>query len=155
MSITAATELNRIETDAARALRLEIRVEIIFSGSGSAEILERCARVLLTVLPHREKVDETYDENRDFDCEETVWLEKLPSWFTMNLSASGEGWSLSSWLYWLLSAHEDRDWYWTGYKVLSSDEACLELAVETLPIQWGALKRLLECAGAKSVKLRV
>jgi hypothetical protein len=97
--------------------------------------------------------DSEYDENRDFEIDLEFWLAKLPTWFTSVTQTEGAGWTIKSWLYWFLSEHEERDWYWVGTKPMSGDCGLIDLRVKELPIRWGALKWSLICAGASYVEL--
>jgi hypothetical protein len=97
--------------------------------------------------------DSKYDVNRDFEIDLEFWLSRLPSWFTSMTQTAGEGWTIKSWLYWFLSDHEDRDWYWVGTKQISGGSGLIDLRVQELPVRWSALKWSLICAGANYAEL--
>jgi hypothetical protein len=120
------------------------------------DLVSRVSELLVVVLRHvvlHTSSDSDYDENLDFDIDLQYWLTILPSWFTSVTPAQGEGWTIKSWLYWFLSEHEERDWYWVGSKPHPIGSGQIDLRVRELPIRWGALKWSLTCAGANYVEL--
>jgi len=61
-----------------------------------------------------------------------------------------EGWSLSSWLYWLQPA--ERQWRWWDALIKDDDTVIVAVEVDGWPFPWGALAWLFKGCGADSVE---
>jgi hypothetical protein len=93
-----------------------------------------------------------------YTVDEAFWATVLPPWFldrTPFASAARPtgGWTVEGWLYWFLSAHEDRDWRWVTASVVSPTRIAVIIQVADLPLAWEALRWALLVAGATSAEL--
>lgn len=55
-------------------------------------------------------------------------------------------WSVGGWVFWFLP--EERQWFWWDASILDADTVEIVIVVYDVPFAWGALKWLLEAAGA-------
>lgn len=61
------------------------------------------------------------------------------------------GWSLADWLYWFEPGHDERQWRWAAGIPTTTNIARVGLSVDGIPVAYGALTWLLECAGGQSI----
>jgi hypothetical protein len=102
--------------------------------------------------------EEADPELGPFAVDEASWAAVLPPWFlaqTPFASAVRQAgvWTVEAWLYWFLSAHEDRDWRWVSASVVSPTRLAVLIQTVDLPLAWDALRWALLSAGATSAEL--
>lgn len=102
--------------------------------------------------------NESEPEPGPFTVNEAYWAAVLPPWFLdrtpfTSAAQTVSGWTAESWLYWFLSADEDRAWRWVSASVVSPTQIAIVIQVADLPLAWEALRWALLAAGATSVEL--
>ena len=161
--IDLAAELRHLTSDARDvdtppAPDFSVQVDVRCSGDASA-VLDRVRSLLRLAMRHQagHPADDEVEPD-PFMIDEAYWAALLPPWFLKRTpfasanTPSGE-WTVEGWLYWFLSAHEDRAWRWVSASVVSPTRVAVIIQVADLPLAWEALRWALLSAGASSAEL--
>jgi len=124
-------------------------------------VLDRVRALLAIPVRHRLEyppADEVETESAPFAVDESFWAAALPRWFLdrtpfESARRPGGGWTVEGWLYWFLSADEDRAWRWLSASVASPERTAVVIQVADSPLPWDALRWALLAAGASSAEL--
>lgn len=141
-------------------------------GLGTVRIIARCAGESEHVLAKVKEVLSILISNEPISTSDVAkWQKALPDWLVsrfvpeptkeeMNaylalpyeerMKPEHNRPSLKGWLYWFQP--ENRYWYWWDAAVVDNDRLMVAIEVREWPFPWGALKWLLEAAGAASVE---
>jgi hypothetical protein len=105
--------------------------------------------------------DDAVDPDADpdpFAVDAVFWATALPPWFLertpfASAALSSSEWTVEGWLYWFLSADEERSWRWVSAAIISPTRIDITIQVADLPLAWEALRWTLHSAGATSATL--
>jgi hypothetical protein len=129
--------------------------------SDAPAVLDRARGLLGLAIRHRLEHtpdDESASEPDPVTVDEAYGAAVLPPWFLdrtpfASAARTVSGWTVESWLYWFLSAHEDRAWRWVSASVVSPTRIAVVIQVADLPLAWEALRWAVLAAGATSAEL--
>ena len=148
------------EEEAPPTVGLVIQVDVRCPGDAPT-VLDRVRVLLAIAVRHRLQHlpdEEVESEAEPFAVDEAFWAAALPRWFLDRtpFESAGRrtgGWTVEGWLYWFLSAHENRAWRWVSASVASPERVVVDIQVTDIPLPWDALRWALLAAGATSAEL--
>jgi hypothetical protein len=157
--MTKQQELERLYGTGQNEVGNNLISELVVTCDGNApEVLNKIKDVLKTIIGSELTVYDSIDD----------WKAILPEWLVASFSSEitkeeakeilskpngqallADRWTINGFLFWFRP--EERNWFWWDAKVKDSNTLSIQVLVYGFPFAWGALRWLLNVAGASHV----